>query len=605
MSASNSDDDTLISQDDIDKLLSSSSLDEAEAAIGSSDDELGELSQDDIDSLLNNVSLDVDDSGDDVAPGESSGDDLELVSQDDIDRLMGGVPDDEPDSAEADEPDGDDLELVSQDDIDRLMGGVPDDEPDSAEADEPDGDDLELVSQDDIDRLMGGVPDDEPDSAEADEPDGDDLELVSQDDIDRLMNGALDDEPEPVKADEPEEDDQELVSQDDIDRLMNGALDDEPEPVKADAPEAGDQELVSQDVDAPVSTVTDTPEFLIDESEAVDVEKCLVTQETIDRLLAEASAPAPAPAPEPEPELELEPEPESETELEIDLEELLGPDPVPPAAVTEDQEVTQDDIDDLLQGDELGYGTEDSDLISQDDIDELLLDSEEEDEDILGNLDGDPPADLDFTTDSDTLDLEEHQVILEEAEEALADLAQLEPDLDETVPVGKWYRSQKVLACCAAIFILAVTLPVGYFTFFTTKEPALVPMAPVADLSPLQEPQVATVEIDLTAPSKSVGPGNLVMKDFFLLVPGKKSGLSYVTASVSIDYSDHRALTAINRHLPLYRDLIFDAMGSALGSEKVDKVTEADLLGDIKEALNRVLPGQYVDRVTFTAFSTG
>ena len=60
MSASNSDDDTLISQDDIDKLLSSSSLDEAEAAIGSSDDELGELSQDDIDSLLNNVSLDVD-----------------------------------------------------------------------------------------------------------------------------------------------------------------------------------------------------------------------------------------------------------------------------------------------------------------------------------------------------------------------------------------------------------------------------------------------------------------------------------------------------------------------------------------------------------------
>ena len=533
MSASNSDDDTLISQDDIDKLLSSSSLDEAEAAIGSSDDELGELSQDDIDSLLNNVSLDVDDSGDDVAPGESNGDDLELVSQDDIDRLMGGVLDDGPDSAEAGEPYGDDLELVSQEDIDRLMGGVLDDE--------------------------------------------------------------------------PEEDDQELVSQDDIDRLMNGALDDGPEPVKADEPEADDQEMVSEDADAPVSTVTDTPELLIDESEAVDVEECLVTQETIDLLLAEASdpAPEPAPAPAPAPEPELQAEPESETEPEIDLEELLGPDPVPPAAVTEDQEVTQDDIDDLLQGDELGYGAEDSDLISQNDIDELLLDSEEEDEDILGNLDGDPPADLDFTTDSDKLDLEEHQVILEEAEEALADLAHLESDLDEAVPAGKWYRSKKVLACCAAIFILAVTLPVGYFTFFTTKEPALVPLEPVADLSPLQEPQVATVEIDLTAPSKTMGPGNLVLKDFFLLVPGKKSGLSYVTASVSIDYSDHRALTAINRHLPLYRDLIFDAMGSALGSEKVDKVTEADLLGNIKEALNRVLPGQYVDRVTFTAFSTG
>jgi len=150
-----------------------------------------------------------------------------------------------------------------------------------------------------------------------------------------------------------------------------------------------------------------------------------------------------------------------------------------------------------------------------------------------------------------------------------------------------------------------VTLPVGYLKFFATKEPIPVALAPVTEVASVPEPQVEIVDIDLTIPAKVEGPDNIVLKDFFLLVPGKKSGLSYVTASVSIDYSDHRALTTINRHLPLYRDLIFDAMGNALGSEKVDKVTEADLLGNIKEALNRVLPGQYVDRVTFTAFSTG
>jgi flagellar basal body-associated protein FliL len=90
-----------------------------------------------------------------------------------------------------------------------------------------------------------------------------------------------------------------------------------------------------------------------------------------------------------------------------------------------------------------------------------------------------------------------------------------------------------------------------------------------------------------------------------VLVPSGEAGFVYVTASVSIDYSDARAATEINSHLALYRDIVFEAMGRALASEKIDKVTEADLLDKIKEALNRSLPGRYVEQVQFKVFSTG
>jgi flagellar basal body-associated protein FliL len=90
-----------------------------------------------------------------------------------------------------------------------------------------------------------------------------------------------------------------------------------------------------------------------------------------------------------------------------------------------------------------------------------------------------------------------------------------------------------------------------------------------------------------------------------VLVPSGEAGFVYVTAGVSIDYTDARAATEINNHLPLYRDIIFEAMGQALASEKIDKITEVDLLAKIKEALNRSLPGRYVEQVQFKAFSTG
>ena len=605
MSESNIDDDALISQDDIDKLLNSSLLDDEESIIGGPEEDLGELSQDDIDSLLNNISLDVQPSGDQpAAPDEPSGDDLELVSQDDIDRLMNSALPMEDGPAVPDEPSGEETELVSQDDIDRLMNSALPMEDGPAVPDEPSGEETELVSQDDIDRLMNSALPMEDGSAVPDEPSGEEPELVSQDDIDRLMNSALPMEDGSAVPDEPSGEEPELVSQDDIDSLLNNISSDvelsREGSVKTDELSGEETEFVSRDdIDSLISDessdvfsqvlevseggVVDTEdETPIDESEAVGIDENLISQEVIDRLMAE------------------EPEPDPEIDPEIDLEQLLGPDPVSQTEVPIEQEDTEedidaflrDDIDDTLQDDELDDDFGENDLISQEDIDDFLNISEEEDEDILGDLDEDLDGDFDPGDDLD-LDQEEQQVILEE-EEALV-----------TVPAGKWYRSKKVLACVVAVLVLAVALPVGYLKFFTTKDPDPLQMGLTADVAPSPETQVETVEIDLTGRNIGEGAGNIVLEDFLLLVSGKEAGLSYVTASVSIDYSDGRALTEINSNLPLYRDVIFHAMGKAIGSEKVDKLTEADLRGNIKEALNLVLPGRYVDRVTFIVFSTG
>ena len=87
--------DDLISQDDIDKLLD----------ISSEDEDAGELSQDDIDSLLNGPLLDDDDNFEDDG-GE--------LSQDDIDQFMN-------DSKESDSDDDD--ELISLEDIQGAISG--------------------------------------------------------------------------------------------------------------------------------------------------------------------------------------------------------------------------------------------------------------------------------------------------------------------------------------------------------------------------------------------------------------------------------------------------------------------------------------------------
>ncbi|MBU3954475.1 MAG: hypothetical protein KJ658_20290, partial [Proteobacteria bacterium] len=79
MSDPNLEEESLISQDDIDKLLDSSSIEEAEGALESRKnntpdlEDLGELSQDDIDSLMGGA----DDAADEDIMGELSQDDID------------------------------------------------------------------------------------------------------------------------------------------------------------------------------------------------------------------------------------------------------------------------------------------------------------------------------------------------------------------------------------------------------------------------------------------------------------------------------------------------------------------------------------------------
>lgn len=88
MSDSSKEEDSLISQSDIDKLSDSYSMEEAKGKLSleesDSGEELGELSQDDIDTLMNSNTID---SGEE-AEADDDEDDMELISQDDIDNLM-------------------------------------------------------------------------------------------------------------------------------------------------------------------------------------------------------------------------------------------------------------------------------------------------------------------------------------------------------------------------------------------------------------------------------------------------------------------------------------------------------------------------------------
>jgi flagellar basal body-associated protein FliL len=265
MADPNQDQDDLVSQDDIDKLLAASSIEEAEESletvdISSESDDMGELSQDDIDRLLN--------SGPEDTPDDARGDtddDFGELSQNDIDNLMGGNPGN---PADDDPEDEEEIELIDQSDIDRLMarGGdqedplesaAPLDTPESGNAQGPPvRDDFVispeqaadpadcLITQDTLDTLIQNAPETDLDAVPLNEtaPETNQTD-VTQEDIDALLQDpdeeteeaeetvtAEEEEKEEEKNDvvDLEDEDDLLISQDDIDTLlMNDDQEDE------------------------------------------------------------------------------------------------------------------------------------------------------------------------------------------------------------------------------------------------------------------------------------------------------------------------------------------------------------------------------------------
>jgi hypothetical protein len=555
MSDSSLEEESLISQDDIDKLLDSPSIEEAEEKLekgkdNSPDpDELGELSQDDIDNLLTGSSLD--DSQEETRE-DSSGDEMGELSQDDIDGLIGG--DDA--GAEADE-----RGELSQDDIDGLMGG------NDLAADEDDGDDVDDV----------------------------DMELISQNDIDQLMTSSAED--------------------------PNGISE----------TQTNEAEMVSDD-------------FVIDETDGLDVSACLITQETLDELIRNAPEPedvsdpvvpdpvVPDPVvPDPvvlDEDIESPPvslEDQSEEDLEFgassdELEDLLDTDINDTGTnlgIPDGDDVSQDDIDALLQEsdeDEDSMADEEDILISQDDIDTLLMAADQEDEDLLGDLMGDDMGDGmgdgddgdDNFDDEDILDgydegdagPGEDQVVLAGGEDDF-------PDEDGTgKPWGNWIKSKLVIATASAILVLGISVPIVYFLFFS-QAPVQVPekmSVQVVMEAPGRDIEVVSVDMDVTAAMDFKKSGNIILSDFVVLASDLSKDMAYVTADISIDYFDQRAYHEINDNLSFYRDLIYESIQKNLLGEKGNEVTQADLIWGIETSLKKVFPLDYIEKVSFKSF---
>jgi len=565
--------DSLISQGDIDKLLDSSSIEEAEDKLSGDDnkavDELGELSQDDIDQLMNsNVTVPEDSVNDD----DSEDDEMELISQDDIDQLMNSG-------------------VSSKEDIQEPLDEIDD------SSDEEVGE----LSQDDIDQLMNSNVSDQEDLIDEDDSEDDDMESISQDDINTLMSDQTEDA-----------------------AVENVTLDDEEESKEEDAPPP---ELVTND-----QTVEPVPEdnrqedkHVIDESEAMEVQDCLIAQETIDDLIKNVDNDAPSEAvildeepvldtqgqDEPEPELSATSNKQNVQEDAVldDTEDFLKPDTditVLDFESDEDEDVSQEDIDALLlESDD--EDDEDDILISQDDIDTLLMAADQEDEDVLGDL-ADNEFDGSFDDDIEDDDMLENDEYEPEDEAYDEDQVVLEGDDEEPVTKlekkktkagSQWYKSKLVIACASALIVLGITVPLTYFIFFSGEEAQDNPIARLS-VETQREIEIETVDVHVREPVKK--PGNMILKDFVILASDLSKDMAYVTADISIDYSDQRAYHEIQNNLSFYRDLIYDSINKSFISEKRDEITEADILWIVETTLKKVLPGHYIARVSFKSF---
>ena len=579
MSDSNFDEESLISQDDIDKFLDSSSIEETEGKFetGNGGDtdmaELGELSQDDIDNLMNGSTLDSD---------------AKEIDEDSLDEDMGEL---------------------SHDDIGNLMNK-------DVESDAGDDEDMELISQDDIDRLMNPSAEDAVSLPENDEISSVDFDDSGDpDDIHSLMN-----------EDKGEGDG--LTGEDNEVDLTTEAKSVEADPVEADSVEADPVEAEQFETEPVVDN------YVIDASDAFDVSDCLVTQETMDELVGDA--------PELENtsdavilDAEIESIPVSR-ELDGPMSEVLEEDALGMEASSDEledllkteadedthfddenqdkEDVSQEDIDALLQEEPDEDGSilegEDDILISQDDIDTLLMTADPEDEDVLDDFMGDDmdaSLDDDFD-DKDILDNEEamdqgdDQVVLERIDDT---------DSGETgsTEPGKgwknWYKSRIVIAAASVILVLGISVPSLYFLFFS-KDPAKISVEQIVPLALEEqgrEVEVASVDMDVTGIPDMNKSGTILLKDFIVLASALSKDIAYVTADISIDYLDQRAYHEINNNLSFYRDLIYESIQKSLVWEKRNEVTQADLIWGVETTLKKVLPSHYIEKVRFKSFT--
>ncbi len=563
MSDATAKDDELISQDDIDKLLGSGSIDDKaeEEFLNESEDELGELSQDDIDSLLKGNTISPDEEEED-----NESEDFELISQDDIDKLMG-------EALDGDEPDEYDLDDI----IETPQVSLTDDNPSN-------GDDYSSLGDVDLPQNNDG----ELDFLEDDKDNEYDVEDDIEDDID------VSEEEEGILPSEALDIEACLITQDTIDKLLK-----EKELPQTSSDEMDKDDDLAPESDSIMESETDEDAIELSEPDLADLDlgpgqEEEITQSEIDDFLKET---------------EDEPDDGSDLISQDDVDDLLNL----PGDEAEDVDILgSDDLDDqdalkdldALADEEDGVSQDDGNTISQDDIDGLLENSDEENEDFLGDMELD--EDLLSGLEGSLNDNADQPVILEDYEDESSGpskgIQDSDNELDGTEVVPGKKRSLKKIMIFASIFIfLAGSISAGYYLFFHQKGDELPELPATAGME--QEMDVETVNINLLEPI--VETRNITLEGFLVLAPEKEDGMAYLAVDISIEFTDGAVFREITSKLPFYRDVIYKSIQSTLFSERGDEVTEKELLGIIKTELNRVLSKYTVDKVVFTDFKTG
>lgn len=387
-----------------------------------------------------------------------------------------------------------------------------------------------------------------------------------------------------------------LISQGDIDKFLgSSSIEEAEEKLSSEESDSGEDfgELSQDDIDTLINSNPLDSEENIDTDDDDDYME-LISQDDIDSLMNLNISDSKE---EIEPEAEQVPESsdrEDVTSGNTTSEYLLKPDPDVTIDMEEgDEDVSPEDIDTLLLDD-------DDLLISQDDIDTLLMAADQEDEDVLGDLmdedydDGiDDEDDYEDDYKEHILKNDEDQVVLEDddSEEAA-----------DTDSKTKWYKSKPVIACASALIAIGIIVPAVYLFFFSGDSSQTQGTMEQYAVEGLREIEIETVESNVKIGGDINRAGNMVIKNFVILISDLSKDMAYITTDVSIDYSDQRAYHEIQNNLSFYRDLIYGSINESLASGEHDQITEADILWKIEKTLKKVLPGTYIDRVSFKSF---
>jgi len=562
-----------------------------------------------------------------------------------------------------------DDEIIDQNDIDKLLEASSPAPQKSAD----EGADASELSQDDIDALMdgGGPAASSVDDDSLEDEEDFELELISQDDINQLVkeknNQTVDTSvtPEPTAQEEqaPENRptlDLELESEEEqipSARVKPALLEQPPaqEEFTAQATSLVQEEPGAQTEAEDFAEPAALEDGVIDESESLNAEECLVTQESIDQLIKEDNEAKENIVSEQEVAAKEEVTTQEEVGMEEEKKEEDTVDEKPASDgmvvdLGEDDDLQdeleniendelQGDIDDLLDDSEEGGAGDDEDweqdsLISQDDIEELIKSSENEDEDALGDLDSPDPLDdydgkgrEDNKGEDDDEEEEEDEeadskVILEEAEEQEED-SKAEKKSKKKKKKRSIKISKKLIVIAASVIVFIGVGFLAGFYFLKGDQKVTPNQEIVSEVMTIndsrdnagKETVVKTIEIDIdqkTSDQKVSQPMSkgslfepLVMKDFVILAPDTIEDLAYIEADINIDYSNNKAYYEIKENMPFYRDVVYLAVKKALDSAKGNIITEPDLLAIVKKALIKALPPGAIKRVGFNSFKAG